>query len=378
MAEVVGSIPTLVTMSTSDWYNQIEVSISNLTTKGLVKAFDKFEGVEKEVLSNLFVKKIEKNKNFRPLVFFIGYCLAKGGNLIPVNSLSEEEKELIGDISAAIEAENIASYYINHYIDQKGDIKDKQDEKNRVLAGVMSRNVAQEIIEGLNLSIEVRYELSRLIKEIDKDIAKAQIFEVNTGIFDNFNKFCDEEKYLEIYFDRCRKISGQFYGRSAEMGYVLGIRNIEETDEKRRMEQFYTEMITLLQYSNDIGDYALPNMHSGTIEKNFYKDFGSDFKNQRLTYPNYLLLKRAINTEDKILIESILSKGFDDKSMEMFIDMMNRLKVFKDCFSFLNTKFNQEKKKMWLPQTELRSLISSSIIIVRSNKLLTSIKKIMD
>ncbi len=170
IAEVVGSIPTLVTMSTSNWYNQIEVSISNLTTKSLVKALDKFEGVEKEVLSNLFVKKIEKNKNFRPLVFFIGYCLAKGGNLIPIDSLSEEEKEIIGDITAAIEAENIATYYINHYIDQKGDIKDKRDEKNRVLAGVMSRDIAQEIIEGLNLSTEIKYELSRLIKEIDKDM----------------------------------------------------------------------------------------------------------------------------------------------------------------------------------------------------------------
>ncbi len=210
-----------------------------------------------------------------------------------------------------------------------------------------------------------------------KDIAKAQIFEVNTGIFDNFNQFSDEEKYLEIYFDRCRKISGQFYGRSAEMGYILGVRNIEETDEKRKIEQFYTKMITLLQYSNDIGDYALPNMHSGTVEKNFYKDFGSDFKNQRLTYPNYLLLTRAINTDDKVLIENILSNGFGDKNMKMFIEMMNRLNVFKDCFSLLNTKFNQEKKKLWLSHSELRSLISSSIIIVRSNKLLSSIKEVM-
>jgi len=50
-------------MSTSNWYNEIETSIANLTTKGLLKAFDKFEGADKEVISNLFVKKIEKNKN---------------------------------------------------------------------------------------------------------------------------------------------------------------------------------------------------------------------------------------------------------------------------------------------------------------------------
>jgi len=361
-------------MSTSDWYNEIETSIANLTTEGLLKVFNEFEGKEKEVLSNLFVRKIEKNKNFRPLVFYIGYCLAKGNDLIPIDSLSDEEKIIIGDVTASIEAENIATYYINHFIDQKGDIKDKQDEKNRVLAGILSNNIAQNIIENTNLNLEIKSELIRLINLIDKDVVRAQIYEVNTGIFKNINSFSNEEDFLKTYFGRCRKISGQFYGRSAEMGYIVGSRNIKETDEKRKIEQFYTEMVTLLQFANDIGDYALPDTHSGTEEKNFYKDYGSDFKNQRLTYPNYLLLKRLDDATDKELINKILINGFNDNSMNMFIGMMNRLSVFKDCFTLLNHKFNQEKKKLWLPNTELRTLISSSVIIVRSNKLLSSVK----
>ncbi len=363
-------------MSTSEWYNKIEVDVSDLTTKGLVKALNNFDGVEKEVLSNLFVKKIEKNKNFRPLIFFIGYCLAKG-KLISVSELSEEEKEIIADITASIEAENIATYYVNHYLDQKSDIKDKQDEKNRVLAGVMSRNIAEEIIEGVNLDLKIKYELIRIIKEIDKDIAKAQIFEVNTMQFSRVGDFKDDADYLVRYMNRCRNISGQFYGRSAKMGYMVGSRSVSENEEGNKIEQFYTEMITLLQYANDIGDYALPNMHSGTVEKNFYKDFGSDFKNQRLTYPNYLLIKRATSSEYKKLISDILIDGFDSKKMDAFIKMMNDLKVFEDCFAYLNTRFNEEKKKLWVPHDELRSLISSSVIVVRSNKLLTSIKKLM-
>jgi len=93
-------------------------------------------------------------------------------------------------------------------LDHKGDIKDKQDEKNRVLAGVMSRNIAQEIIGELDIDIEIRHELIRLLKEIDMDIASAQIFEVNTGIFSNIERFNNEEEYLDIYFDRCRKNKG--------------------------------------------------------------------------------------------------------------------------------------------------------------------------
>ncbi|MFA6270400.1 MAG: polyprenyl synthetase family protein [Candidatus Paceibacterota bacterium] len=371
-----GSIPTLVTMSTSDWYNQIETSVANLTSKGLLNALEKFDGKDKEVLSNLFIKKIEKNKNFRPLVFYIGYCLAKG-KFIPIDSLSDEEKSIIGDVTASIEAENISTYYVNHYIDQKGDIKDKQDEKNRVLAGILSNTIAQNVIENTSLSLDIKAELIRLINQIDMDIAKAQIYEVNVGLFSNLEDFKNEEDFLKIYFERCRKISGQFYGRSAEMGYIVGSRNIKETNDRKKIEQFYTEMVTLLQYANDIGDYALPNMHSGTAEKNFYKDYGSDFKNQRLTYPNYLLLKRVEDLNDKELIKSILSEGFDTHRMKDFMALMNKLEIFKDCFSLLNSKFNQEKKKLWLPNSELRKLISSSVIIIRSNKLLTSIKKVM-
>lgn len=361
-------------MSTSDWYNDIETSIANLTTTGLLRAFDKFEGKEKEVLSNLFVKKIEKNKNFRPLVFYAGYCLSKGVDLIPVNSLSDDEKNLIGNITASIEVENISSYYINHFIDQKGDIKDKLDEKNRVLAGILSNNIAQDIIENTNLEIRIKLELIRLINNIDTDIAKAQIYEVNTGIFNNINSFANEKEFLVTYFERCRRISGQFYGRCAEMGYIIGSRGIAETEDKRKIEKFYTEMITLLQFANDIGDYALPSTHSGTIEKNFYKDYGSDFKNQRLTFPNYLLLKRASEPADKEIINDILSVGFSDENMKNFMELMKKHGVFRDCFKLLNAKFNQEKKNLWLPDSDLRKLISSSVIIVRSNKLLSSVK----
>lgn len=376
MGEAVGSIPTPITMSNSDWYNQIETSVSDLTSRELNKALHKFDGVEKDVLSSLFIRKIEKNKNFRPLVFYVGYCLAKG-KLLEINDLSDEEKMLIGKVTAAIEAENIATYYINHYLDNKGDIQDKKDEKNRVLAGIMSRDIAQALIEQINIDEKIKLRLVQLIKEIDADICSAQIYEVNTGTFNNMSLFSDETDFLKNYFDRCQNVSGQFYGRCAEMGYIIGSRSVEDTDEKRNLVTFYTEMITLLQYANDIGDYALPATHSGTVEKNFYKDYGSDFKNQHLTYPNYLLLKRATDPNDRQAIKDMLDEGFTDENMARFIKMMNKYEVFSDCFKLLNTRFNEEKKKLWLSPSPLRSLISSSVIIVRSNKLLTSIKKLM-
>lgn len=362
-------------MSTSNWYNQIETSIANLTSQGLLDELNKFQGIEKQVLSGLFLKKIEKNKNFRPLVFYAGYCLSKGNDLIPIEKLSKKEKILISKVTAAIEIENIATYYINHYLDKKGDIIDEQDEKNRVLAGVMCRNIQQEIIEGLNINVEVKLEIMKILRMIDQDIAKAQVHEVNIGIFKNLDKFSDNE-FSEIYFERCRKISGQFYGRSAEIGYVIGANDIKKSENKKNITEFYREMATIGQFGNDIGDYAPAEKHSGTVEKNYYKDYGSDFKNQRLTYPNYLLLKRAKIEEHKKIISLVLKKGFTKQLTPQFLDVMKKLNIFEDCFELLNNKFNAEKKKLTIPKSELRTLISSSVIVMRSNKLINSIKKL--
>ena len=137
----------------------------------------------------------------------------------------------------------------------------------------------------------------------------------NTGIFENMGEFSDEKEFRDVYFERCRKISGQFYGRCAEIGYIIGSNSTARSKDKQMIKNFYTEMATLGQFGNDIGDYALADTHSGTIEKNFYKDYGSDFKNQRLTYPNYLLLKRLISPKDEEIVTSILKKGFTKQTI---------------------------------------------------------------
>lgn len=362
-------------MSTSSWYNEIEVSISNLTSQGLLKVLKKFDGYERQILSNLFEKKIKQNKNFRPLVFYIGYCLAKGNEIINIENLSDDEKNIIRDITTAIEIENIATYYINHYLDKKSDIQNEQDEKNRVMAGIMSRNIQQMVVEESHVGIDVKMEVIKILRKIDEDIARAQIYEINVGTFENINNFRDEDEFLKAYFERCRNISGQFYGRCAEIGYIIGANSIENSERKDKIKNFYTEMATIGQFGNDIGDYAMPDTHSGTLEKNYYKDYGSDLKNKRLTYPNYLLLTRLTNKKDFDLVSSIIKKGFTPASGVQCIHLMNSLNIFKDCFLLLNKKFNVEKKKLDLPKSSLRTLISSSVIVMKSNKLVNSVRK---
>lgn len=342
--EVEGSIPSSVTMSTSDWYNKIEGSIANLTTLALEEALDYFSGTDRMVLEPLFNAKIKKNKNFRPLVFFVGYCVAKG-RLESIESISAEEIILISQITAAIEVENIGTYYVNHYLDNKGDIKNKRDEKNRVLAGLLCRNLSEALIDSTPLTDHLKLCLINIMREIDNDITKAQIYEINTGLLENIGMYQDEQIFIENYFERCRKISGQFYGRSAEMGYLVGSMSSLRTDQQTKIKDFYTNMATIGQFGNDIGDYALPTMHSGTIEKNYYKDYGSDLINQRLTYPNYLLFKRITDSRDEQLVNTIIKNGFTGETVKMFNALMTRLRVYEDCFKHLKCKICPRKKE---------------------------------
>ncbi len=360
-------------MSSSEWYNNIESAVSNLTTDGLREGIRCFYGQHRSVVEPLFKKKIAKAKSFRPLVFYAGYCLAKGGLIYP-DELEAKEKRKIGLLTAAIEAENIATYYINQFLDKKGDIAGEKDERNRVLAGLISRDIAQSLVEKADLNDQVKLRLSGIIKEIDQDIALAQIYDVNTT-FDQYDQFKSEAEFMLAYFERCRKISGQFYGRCALMGYIAGVETLYQHPEIDMLCEFYTQAITLLQFANDIGDYALPSLHDGTVEKNFYKDYGSDFLNRRLTYPNYLILKKTEKVCEKLLLHQILSQGFTQTNIQSFNELLVSKNIFQDCLSTLNRNFKQVKKTLTLPTSPLRTLISSSVVIVTHNKLLKAVKK---
>lgn len=360
-------------MSSFDWYNQILTQVSTLTSSGLLMGIGEYSGTNRRVLSNLFEKKIIAGKNLRPLIFFIGFCIAKG-RLININELTETEQITIAKITAALEAENISSYYINHYLDNKAGIKNKQDEKNRVLAGILSREIAQNLIDKSSTSQDVKAQLNSALKCINTDITKAQIFDINTAIFSNLKMFSSDEHFERLYFQRCRDISGQFYGRCAEMGYIVGQGNTEETPERKKLSSFYTEMMTLLQFANDFGDYAPPHIHSGTQEKNYYKDYASDFFNQRLTYPNYLLLTRASSPKEISQIYNLSKQGFSETNISALLYLLDKSKALQDSCVLLNKKFNEQKKNLWLQDSELRTLVSSSLIIIRSNKLISAVK----
>lgn len=312
----------------------------------------------------------------RPLLFYIGYCLSRN-KVLDIDKLNKNDKMIIGGVTASLELENISSYYINHFLDDKADIQNEKDKKNRVLAGLICRDLAMSNIDSLKvLNEEGRQLVKNTLVMIDYDISLAQSIDINELVFDNINKYKNQDKYLEAYFNRCRLISGQFYGRCVELGIKLGNNNYNPKI-CRAMTELYTRMSTLGQYGNDIGDFAPPTAHSGTQEKNYYKDYGSDLINGRLTYPNYLLLTRA-NRQDLAKLNKIRTLGFSTTRMKEFLRLMKDYEVVDDCLKLLKNEFKRVKQGLALEKGDLRTLVSSSLIIFKSNKLLVAVRDAID
>ncbi len=361
-------------MSNSNWYFAIQREVSALMNVTLSEVLEAADGRVCDVIAPLIKRKIEKRTNMRPLLFFIGYCIGKN-KVISLDELSDAERHVVSRITAALELENVSSYYINHYLDGKGDIKNEQDAKNRVLAGLLCRDLAHSVIVSSDfLSDEQKKIITDTLVAIDFDINCAQVADINGLLFENIEKFQDREVYERAYFERCKLISGQFYGRCVELGMKIGGADSMAKDLCESFTALYTKMSTLGQFGNDIGDFAPPEMHTGTVEKNYYKDYGSDFINGRLTLPNYLLLTRA-DKNDLDQLNNIRQEGFLAENMKIILSLLKKYGVIDDCIRLLKDQFTQEKKLFRYESSELRTLISSSLIIFKSNKLIISVRE---
>jgi len=359
-------------MSEANWYFNIQKQVSELMAPPLKEVLEKADDNIRGPISPLIERKINAGANMRPLIFFIGYCIAKK-KVLDIRALNNDDRRIIGEATAALELENISTYYINHYLDNKADIKDESDAKNRVLAGQLCRDLSHKIIADSEVfSDKQKFTATNTINEIDRDIVYAQFMDINKLIFKNIGLYYNQKDYLEEYFKRCRLISGQFYGRCAELGIKIGDDKHDE-DLCENITDLYTNIASLGQFSNDIGDFAPPEMHTGTLEKNYYKDYGSDFLNGRLTYPNYLLLTRA-DEEDKKFLEETRETRFDRERIIRIIQMLKKYNIFDDSMHLLKSEFKKEKKNLKVEKGDLRTLISSSLILCKHNKLIKSIR----
>lgn len=231
-------------------------------------------------------KRIGKGK-LRPFLMRLAYEVCGGGHW-----------EKIKDSCAAVELLNISTYIDNAVFDSKGGIKEREEASNYIIAGRVIRNKASEVLRR-DQNLDDR--LESLLSEADCDIYIGQYVDLNQIKQEKF--YQSIEGFLQVYLDRCYKLTGRFLENIAKMGAILADGSDEQV---KNLGNFGKNMGIVVQIINDIGDFVPSKEGIYDVEK-VYQDQFNDIKSGKLTLPMYYVLMHG-SEENKQSIRKVLGK----------------------------------------------------------------------
>jgi len=247
----------------------------------------RFENIElHEFLKDIspFKKRVEKKEKLRPFFMRLVY-----------NIVGSHESEEIDYACAAAELLNVSTYIFNAVFDGKGKPKTEQDINNHIIAGMLIRNKASEVLRKKQIGLEY------LLEEIDRDVYIGQYADLNQI---KYGKKCykNMDDFLDDYIDRCYKFTGRFMENIAKIGAILGKASEEQIE---ILGEYGKNMGIVVQIVNDIGDFVPPIEGNYDVEK-IYQDQFSDMKQGKLTLPVYYVLTYG-SDEDKQILDKMMS-----------------------------------------------------------------------
>jgi len=147
-----------------------------------------------------------------------------------------------------------------------------------------------------------------------------------------------------------------------------------------RIVKMMTRFGACVQIINDVSDLMIPNPDITSTEKRPVKDYFVDIRDDRLTYPIWLLLNNTKRDNRRLFLEIIKSaknkkynKGFEKK----VFNYVKEKSVMKEIISFLKQeekKMRKEIKRLNIKNhgTDLLKIISA---MIAHNKFIVQIKK---
>lgn len=188
----------------------------------------------------------------------------------------------------AFELLNISSYQANSAFDEKLGVLNRDDKDAQFIASMLSREAAF-----LSTDILLKHFPSHLvakvhlaISEVNRFVYVAQHYDLHRLTSARYPSYLNEQAYIHEYRLRCLYGSGMFNGLCASVGALLAGACENSINS---MKEFGIHFGSALQIVNDLGDLVPPD--EALLCERFFQDHGSDFKNGRLTYPIYLLIK---------------------------------------------------------------------------------------
>lgn len=332
-----------------DHYLQKEKETSAAVDKILAKYLS---GMEKTTA--YFPTKRMGHPRLRDLSIRLGYELVGGKNW----------QETI-PIAAAFELENCSSYVINWIFDEKGGPKTKSEINDLIIAGMRLRELADKVLRDAKLE-----SFLVCIHDINFNGYAGQYADLNVIKVEHLSQYQNPDDFMKAYEERCRQLTGIFYGHSLSAGSrLLGKPSPELYAIGERFGM-------ALQAANDLGDFAIIHKGQAVLEKP-YQDQFSDLRQGKLTLPLYWALMRGTRNEKKVIKNLIGKKKISLNEMKRVFRILERTKALDDCLDYLKSSRYATKKMLYdhFPKSSQRDQIAEMFRIIVSNKFTFAIKK---
>lgn len=271
-------------------------------------------------------------------------------------------KEII-PVCASFEILNCSTYVINWFLDEKNGYESAESKRKLVIAGFQLREIAQQILEDHGMT-----SLLTLLSKINHQVYLGQRMDIHDLQISRVSDYPDYDKFLAAYQQRCRLLSGVFYGSCFFAGSIVAGQPDELLYEMGAIYGAAT------QAANDFGDFALPVQRLSKLEKP-YQDQFSDFINGKLTLAVYLMTERS-NEQERERLEELRSKTIDDNSYREILEILVNKGVYADCIAYLKHEHKRCKTMLYSKEkTVHRDTVASILVRITSNKFLSQLRK---
>ena len=274
----------------------------------------------------------------------------------------ENWQEII-PVCASFEILNCSTYVINWFLDEKHGYETIDSKRKLVIAGFQLREIAQHILDDYGMAV-----LIPLLSKINHQVYLGQRMDIHDLQVSRIGEYPDYAQFLTAYQERCRLLSGVFYGSCFFAGSIIAG---QPDDLLYEMGAIYG---AATQAANDFGDFALPVQRLSKLEKP-YQDQFSDFINGKLTLAVYLMTQRA-NSQERNQLEELRYKGIEENEYREILGILVNKGVYGDCLAYLKQEHKRCKQMLYTKEKTIhRDLIASILVRITSNKFLSQLRK---
>jgi geranylgeranyl pyrophosphate synthase len=147
-----------------------------------------------------------------------------------------------------------------------------------------------------------------------------------------------------------------------------------------RIIKMMTRFGACVQIINDVSDLMIPSSTITSAEKRPVKDYFADIKDNRLTYPIWLLLNNSKKDNPRLykeIIESAKNKRYRKGFQKRVFEYVKKKIIMNELISFLKREEKNMRKEIKKLNTKNRGtgLLKILSVMITHNKFLAQIKK---